>query len=130
MKVPSSRVRTRPQAAWSYRPCLSKGPTSGGAASASKGGQEVVHRVDTGARRAQVRAVPDVVDDPQGSVRQGPLQVLADRDRRDQVLAALHDEGRRDELRNVCAVVGQERGAREVLRDVRVGAAEAVGQLD
>ena len=48
---------------------------------------------------------------------------------RDDVVAALQDERRRLQPRQVRAVVGQEGDARELLGDLRVGAAEAVGQL-
>ena len=49
--------------------------------------------------------------------------------RRDHVLAALQDERGTSTRGEVGAVVGEERDARELLRDRRVGAAEAVRQL-
>jgi hypothetical protein len=53
-------------------------------------------------------------DHVQGAARQVPLQVVADRARRDQVVAALQDQGRRGRTREVGAVVGQEGHAREM----------------
>ena len=63
------------------------------------------------------------------AVRHLPVHVLADRERGDHVLTALQDERRYRDLRKVGPVVGIERDAREFLRDVGVGPAEAVGEL-
>ena len=63
------------------------------------------------------------------AVRHLLVHVLADRDRSDHVLAALQDERRYRDLPKVCPVVGIECDAREFLRDIRVGPAEAVGEL-
>src|SRR5436189_472227 len=55
--------------------------------------------------------------------------VPPDRLRRDDVVRALQDERLRRELRQVGAIVRQEGHAREVLRYLRVGAAEAVREF-
>jgi hypothetical protein len=49
---------------------------------------------------------------------------------RDEVVAALQDQRRRLQPGHVGAVVGEEGDPREVGRDLGIGAAEAVGQLD
>ncbi len=76
-----------------------------------------------------MRAVADVFDDVQGAGRQVPVQELADGDRRDQVVAALQDQGRDCRLRHVGTVVGSEGHAGQVLGDIGVVAAEAAGQF-
>jgi hypothetical protein len=55
----------------------------------------------------------------QGAARQVALQPVADLARRDQVVAALQDQGRHRRARDVGAVVGVEGRAREVARDRR-----------
>ena len=57
------------------------------------------------------------------------MDVGADADRGDHVVGALQDERPNRHAREVGAVVGQERHAREVRRDLRVGRTEGVGQL-
>ena len=57
------------------------------------------------------------------------MHVAPDRLRRNRVLRALEDERLGPHLRQVGPVVGEERHAGEVLGDLRVGAAEAVGEL-
>jgi hypothetical protein len=91
--------------------------------------QERFDRVRTLGRRAHVRAVADVLDHVQLAVRKMAVQVIADRARRNDIVAALQDQGRYRRFRHVGPVVGQEGGAREVLGDVRIVAAEAGGQL-
>lgn len=76
-----------------------------------------------------MRAVTDVVDDMQGAGRQVAVQELADRERRDQVVAALQNQGRDRRLRHIGAVVRGEGDAGEVLGDLGIVAAEAVRQF-
>ena len=77
-----------------------------------------------------MRAMADVLDHGDGAVRQGLFEELADGARRDQVVAALQNQGGCLQLRNIRAMVGREGHLGEVLRDVGIGAAEAVRQFD
>ena len=66
----------------------------------------------------------------QHRVRQCLVQVLADRHRGDDVVAALDDERRCPQPGQVGAIVRQEGHASELLGDVGIGPTEAVGQFD
>jgi hypothetical protein len=76
-----------------------------------------------------VRTMADVLDHMECALRQMTVKVFSDAARRDQVIAALQDEGGYLRERHVGAVIGEEGHACEVLGDLRVVAAEAVGQL-
>ena len=92
-------------------------------------GQERLHGPDDLVRGAEVRTVTARVQHGQGAVRDGSRDVLP------HVIGAIMSS--RDCMTNVGTetpgqvrpVVGEERGPREPLRDVRVGAAEALGEL-
>src|SRR5829696_2284056 len=80
-------------------------------------------------RRAQVRAMPGRLEEYEFAILHSVANVATDRLRRDRVARALHDECLRRKLRQIRAVVRQERYPSKVLRHLRVGAAKAVGEL-
>ena len=79
--------------------------------------------------RAQIGAVPGGLQQHERAVRQLAVDVFADRSRRDHVLRALEDRLRAATPSRSRAIVGQERRAGEPLGDLRVRAAEAVGEF-
>src|ERR1044071_9558860 len=78
---------------------------------------------------AHVRAVARGLEDAQRALQQAAAQVVANFERRDGVLRALHDERGDGHTREVVAVVREEGGLREAARDLRVRGAEALDQL-
>ena len=71
----------------------------------------------------------DVIDDAQRCRGHSSLHVLTDRARGDDVVATLKDQCRRPRLWQIGSVVRKKRDACKVLGNLRVGLAEAVGQL-
>ena len=91
--------------------------------------KERVDRRGDGVRGAEVGAVADVFDHAQGAAGQRRVQVLADRQRRDDVVGVLQDERARLQLGHVGAVIGKEGHPREMLGDLWICRAEAVAEL-
>src|SRR5665213_647392 len=80
-------------------------------------------------RRTQVWAVPGRLEENDIAARNPAAHEFSDLLGRNNVFAALKDQGRYLDLGKVAPVVGCEGDTREGLGDLRVGAAEAVGQF-
>ena len=78
---------------------------------------------------AEMRAMPGCLHDYQLAARDVAMQPFPDRYRRNDIVAALQYERRGSQLHGVGPVIRHERDPAEVLGDLRIGAAEAVGQL-
>ena len=63
------------------------------------------------------------------AVRYLPVHIVADCHGGDHILTALENEGRDRNLREVGAIVGVKRDARELLCDIGIGTTEAVGEF-
>src|SRR3954471_23366511 len=90
---PLVSATSRPHAACSYK--VSADGSGWSAERIALHAQLSEKRVDcraTGAGRAEVRTMADVLDHMQRTERHGPLHVFADRAWRDDVLAALQDQ--------------------------------------
>src|SRR6185437_6338852 len=75
----------------------------------------------TGAGRAQVRTMADVLDHMQRAERHGSLHVFADRAWRDDVLAAVQDQRRRRVPWQDRTMIRKERDAGELSGDLGIG---------
>src|SRR3954468_18653013 len=127
--MPSSRTESRPQGARSQRSI-----TGAAARSASSGAGVLVTQVfpdepDGLLGMTHVRAVPRRLHLPQRAAGEIAMHVLPDLLRRDEIVDALEDERWNAHVAEVGAIVREEGRPREAARDLRIGRAEALGEL-
>src|ERR1051325_7316126 len=93
------------------------------------GSEKATYRCDYLIRRTKVRAMARRLQNHEFAVRDLPVHVLSYRNGGDNVFTALQNQGRYRDFREVGPIVGVESDARELLCDVGIGPAEAVGEV-